>query len=260
MTQAIDPWSPYLAADPIVSSGRRTLVSAFADLVFVQNQFQRYELPEIFEAPEDEGENDIAREMVRLDAVFLTQQFLLGKIATYARPMGGGDVVPIPAAHWEIDDPLMRMATGAYNREHWADPEAPPTHRIFVDGPAFDTLLASLKPLGPLTNKEIEALDPQARAARSVAARRLDASLATPQPAAADPGSPSLVRQQGAEGGLELLKLEEVENLVKLKRSSIYNKIRDEGFPAPITLGGASRWNKREVLLWIEEQAAKRGR
>lgn len=236
------------------------MVAAFADVVFVRHQFQCYELPEIFAAPEDEGENDIAREMVRLDAVFLTEEFLLGKIATYARPIGGGDVAPIPAAHWEIDDPLMRMATGAFNRECWADPEAPPTHRIFVDGAAFDTWLASLKPLGPLTNKEIEALEPQVRAARSMAERRLDASLATPQPAAAEPDSPSPARQQGAEGALELLKLEEVENLVKLKRSSIYNKIRDEGFPAPIALGGAARWNKREVLLWIEEQAAKRGR
>lgn len=260
MTQAIEPWSPYLGVDPIVSSGRRTLVSAFADLVFVRHEFPRYALPEIFDAPEDEGENDIARDMVRADAAFLTQQFLLGKIATYARPLGGGDVVPIPAAHWEIDDPLMRMATGALNLAQWADPAAPATHRIFVDGPAFDTLLVSLKPLGHLTNKEIEGLDPQVRAAKSVAARRLDAALPTSQQTAAEPSSPSLVRQQGAEDGLELLKLEEVENLVTFKRSSIYTKIEDEGFPEPIKLGAASRWNKREVLLWIEEQAAKRGR
>jgi len=256
MTNTIIPWAPYAEGETIVSRGRRTLVSAFADLVAVQHGFARYELPEIFAAPADEGENDACRHMVMLDAAFLSRQFVLGKLATFARPLGGGEITPIPAEHWEVDDPLPSMATGAYNPEDWADPDAPLTHRIFVDGPAFDEWLAALKPLGTMTNREVEeALDPQLRAARAVAARRVKTAL---EPQGQSFGSDAGVSlSQSLSAGEELLTRPEVEALVKLGRSAIYAKIKDDGFPENIMLGGRAVWRKSEVMAWVEEKAAQ---
>ena len=88
--------------------------------------------------------------------------FAIGKLDTFGRPLGGGEVVTIPMAHWELDDPLPRFATGAFNLKQWWEASAELTHRIFVDTKQFDRWLASLKPLGPLTNRQVEAiLDPQ---------------------------------------------------------------------------------------------------
>lgn len=86
----------------------------------------------------------------------------------------------IPAAHWEIDDPLPRFATGVFNATEWADADAdaPATHRIFVDAKEFDEWLAGLKPLGPLSDRELEgALNPRLRAARAIAARHVKPTI-----------------------------------------------------------------------------------
>lgn len=254
----ITPWSPYVEQAPVTSAGRRTLVEAFADVVSVQHGFERYELPEIFAAPEDEGENDACRHMVIMDAALLSAQFARGGIATFARPLGGGEVVPLEAALWEIDDPLPRMATGAFNLEHWADPDAPSTHRIFVDAADFDQWLAGLKPPGVLTNRELEvALDPQLRAARAVAARRVRETSEGGSVGQSELISPSVSLPAGL--GPELLTLVEVCDLIRKGRSSIYTMIAEEQFPEPIKLGSNSRWAKHEVLVWIAEQAARRG-
>ena len=74
---------------------------------------------EIFEAPEDDGENDAARDLVQLDAEHMARAFAIGKLDTFGPPLGGGEVVTIPTAHWELDDPLPRFATGALNLERW---------------------------------------------------------------------------------------------------------------------------------------------
>ena len=49
----------------------------------------------------------------------------------------------------------------------------------------------------------------------------------------------------------------EVEALVKLKRSAIYAKIKDDGFPENIMLGGRAVWRKSAVMAWVEEKAAQ---
>lgn len=256
MHSSTHPWSPYHEAVPTVSRGRRSLVSAFSDLVRCQAGFEPYELPEIFAAPTDEGENDACKRLVELDAALLTTQFVLGKIGTFARPIGGGEIVAIPPEHWEIDDPLPRFATGSYNAADWANAQAPESHRIFVDTARFEEWLASLKPPGPLNDRELnEALDPQLRAARAVAARRVKAVL-EPQKQRAEPDAASSL-SQSLTAGDELLTLREVEALIKLKRSSIYAKIESDGFPKNILLGGRAVWKKSAVLAWVEEKAAQ---
>ena len=128
---SITPWSPYLDRTVVTDGARTTLVEAFSDLVRARHDFERHELPDIFAATSDDGENDLCRTMIALDAERLAAQFIGGGIATFARPLGGGEVVTIEPSLWEIDDPLPRFATGALNLVHWADPEAPATHRIW---------------------------------------------------------------------------------------------------------------------------------
>ena len=256
MDQEFVPWSAYCVSEPIVSAGRRSLISAFGDLVRCQAGFEPYELPEIFAAPIDEGENDACRRLVALDAALLTTQFALGKIATFARPIGGGETVGIPPEHWEIDDPLPRFGTGTYNADDWANAEAPASHRIFVATSSFEEWLASLKPPGPLSNRELEeALDPQLRAARAVAARRVTAALKLENQHSEPEPARSL--SQSLTAGDELLTRAEVEALVKFKRSSIYDKIKEDGFPDSILLGGRAVWKKSAVLAWLEEKIAQ---
>jgi predicted DNA-binding transcriptional regulator AlpA len=255
----IEPWSPYSGHEQILSAGRRTLVTAFVDLVRCQAGFQRYELAEIFAAPADEGENDACRHLVQMDADFLSEQFLTGRIATFARPLGGGGSLAIPAGLWEIDNPLVRFATGAFNFEYWADANAPVTHRIFVDMQQFDQWLAALRPPDMLTDRQLEeALNPRLRSARLTAARQVKASRLEPQTPPMDGVSMASLTQIPT-GVLELLKIAEVEALVRFKRQTIYTKIKTDGFPEPIKLGAMSRWDKMAVLAWLEEQIALGG-
>jgi len=260
MTQAIIPWSPYLESEPIFSSGRRTLVSAFGDLVFLQSQFSRYELPEIFDAPEDEGENDACRHLVLLDAALMASQLMQGRIASFARPLGGGDVVPIDPAKWEVDDPLPRMATGTINIDQWADPAAPPTHRIFVDGADFDDWLVGLATPGTLSDAEIDAVaDPRLRAARSLAQRRTKPvqKSKTPAEVRERPDVSPAASSNPASGGLITIK--EVRELTKLGRSTLYRMMDDGSFPAPTKIGRSVRWPRAAIDEWIASQAKSSG-
>ena len=241
----------------MVSGGRKTLTSAFADLLASRQGFQSYELPDIFSAPVDEGENDAARDLVRLEAEHLSRIFANGRLASFARPLGGGGVTPIASEFWEIDDPLPRFATGALSLERWAEEDAEPTHRIFVDGQQFDGWLASLRPLGPLSNRQIEEIvDPQLRATRSVARRSAQRGFGQ-NDLAVDGLQPEISAPPGV--GPEFLTVKEVSTLVGRSRSSIYEDEKKGLFPERVKIGASSRWAKSEVLAWIAEQAARRG-
>lgn len=260
MPDRISPWSPYEGRISVVSDGRTALTAGFADVVRVRAGFASYELPGIFSAPADDDENDAARDLVRHDAEHMTRMFVNGRITTFARPLGGGDVVGISPTAWEIDDPLNRFATGALNLDRWWEIEAPPTHRIFIDRQQFDEWLAGLKPLGFLTNRQVEEIiDPQLRAQRALAERRSKSEL----PQSASPESDSPHNKQGAGDppgvGPLLLTVSEVGELIGRSSSTIYADVKKGAFPEGIKLGSSTRWKKPEVLAWIEEQAAKRG-
>lgn len=255
MNEVIPAWSPYEGRTGYVSSGRKTLTSAFADLVLCHSGFPPTELPEIFVAAEDEAENDAARDLVRLDAELLARMFAMGRLDTFARHLGGGEVSAIAQDLWEVDDPLPRFATGALNLERWWDPTAPLTHRIFVDTKQFDRWLAALQPLGVLSKRQIEEIvDPQLRAARATAGegvrRESDESAASDDrhvdPVADPPGA-----------GPMLLSIREVRRLIDKSESTIYAGRKKGTFPEGFLLGSSRRWKKTEILAWIEEQAAK---
>lgn len=55
-----------------------------------------------------------------------------------------------------------------------------------------------------------------------------------------------------------LLTLPEVTKRVGLQKTAIYASISDGNFPAPVKVGGASRWVETEIQGWIAKMAAGR--
>ena len=54
---------------------------------------------------------------------------------------------------------------------------------------------------------------------------------------------------------IELLTLQEVLDLLKIKRSSVYDWISKGNFPKPIKFGERyARWMKKDVLDWLEQK------
>jgi predicted DNA-binding transcriptional regulator AlpA len=56
----------------------------------------------------------------------------------------------------------------------------------------------------------------------------------------------------------EPLSTDEVLKLIDVNRSTLYVWIRKRDFPRPAKLGGHSRWDRREVLAWIDARFAER--
>ena len=58
---------------------------------------------------------------------------------------------------------------------------------------------------------------------------------------------------------LEILRHKQVEQKTGLPRSTLYDRIRDKTFPAPISLGGRSvGWRQSDVEKWLENPAGYR--
>jgi prophage regulatory protein len=55
-----------------------------------------------------------------------------------------------------------------------------------------------------------------------------------------------------------LLRLREVLAMVGFSQRSVYQKVAEKTFPAPVRIGSASRWSQSEVSLWVEERKAER--
>jgi prophage regulatory protein len=50
-----------------------------------------------------------------------------------------------------------------------------------------------------------------------------------------------------------MIRLSDVSDMVGLKHTAIYAKIKKGTFPAPIKIGYASRWIESEVKKWIDD-------
>ncbi len=254
----ITPWSPYLERTSLSSAGRTALTAAFADVIYVRCGFEAHELPEIFHAPADDGENDACRDIVRLNVEHTAEQFLRGRIPTFARPLNGGIITPLDPSLWEIDDPLMRFATGAFNLDQWAVPTAELSHRLFVDSITFDRWLTLQRPAGELRSRQIESVhDPRVRAAHSLAAaNRVSAH------------DPSFDEQQSYRSSTpyfeeksEMIDRAEVERRTSLSRSTIYSYMGKGEFPRCFHLtNNRVVWPAAEIDEWISEKAARRRR
>jgi len=59
---------------------------------------------------------------------------------------------------------------------------------------------------------------------------------------------------------LVILRRKQVEARVGLRRSSLYQRISEGSFPAPIKLGGrAVGWIEAEITEWLANRVAERG-
>ena len=57
-----------------------------------------------------------------------------------------------------------------------------------------------------------------------------------------------------------VLRRKQVETRVGLRRSSLYQRISEGSFPAPIKLGGrAVGWIESEIVEWLADRVAERG-
>ena len=55
---------------------------------------------------------------------------------------------------------------------------------------------------------------------------------------------------------IELLSIEDLQELMRLSRSKIYQMIREDGFPSPVKFGVCSRWRRQKVLSWLDAAEA----
>ena len=58
----------------------------------------------------------------------------------------------------------------------------------------------------------------------------------------------------------KLMKINEVENTVGFRKSTIYSRISEGGFPPPVRIGRSNRWLASDVSGWIEEKAGQRSK
>lgn len=249
------PWVKYCERETAVSAAGYSLIEAFAQLVLARTGFPKYELAEIFTCPEDEGEADAARDLVRVQAEMLATEFALDAVGTIARPIGGGDRTAIPPVMWELDDPLPRFATGELNLESWTDANAEPTHRIFVNRDQFDQFLVTVGRQTYLTKDQVAAVaDPHFKA------RRIASGNLAPQGPVF--GLPLLgvtkSEDRVSAPDLSLVPISQVMKMTGMGRTSVYKQIDRGHFPQPVKIGSRSGWPKAEVLDWINAKMAGR--
>ena len=175
-----------------------------------------------FTSLEDYFANEAPKEdwiTVTSTANFLGERIQSGKVRSFARPIGGGPIEPIQTSKWELDDFVDRFRTSAFDPSDWINAAAPATHYIFVSIEDVDRFLE-------------------------------------------DWGSCPLVAQATDEKPVEdkdVLRMPEVCRRTGLSRSTIYEKIGNSEFPAPIKISQrASGWLASEIATWLEERANER--
>jgi prophage regulatory protein len=53
------------------------------------------------------------------------------------------------------------------------------------------------------------------------------------------------------------IRLQDVEDIIGLKRSQIYKMISEGAFPRHLKIGCASRWSLRAVKAWMDQQVSE---
>lgn len=224
----ISPWSPYRVETFPQSAGRVTLTEALSNYMLIEHGLGPAQIADAFDEPGDAR----TRELVCKAARLIAEQLLAGRFTTSARALGGGEPVRLAPHVWELDDVLPRFATGAMDPRHPFDAGAVPTHRILIDEADLVALYDAV--CGNLPGGS-------SRPPRSGPDNRTDED---------EPDSPPM--DDLAPG--RLLRLPEVERMVGMKRSTIYDRIKANRFPAPVKSGSRiSVWREDEVRTWLAD-------
>lgn len=249
------PWALYEGRLSDSSAGRISLEKAFALLVYDRIGFESWELSEIFSGPDDDNETGAARELVRIQAELMTDGILNGQLSTFARRIGGGEIITLKPNVWEIDEPIHRFALASFNLERWMDIDAQPTHRIFLSEEQFKLWASQLQRPEFMSEEQFfKILDPLGTAEKAAAQDEKNQQSSVenekyhqlPHDIADPPGV-----------GPRFLKLPIVADRVGLSKSSIYERISKGEFPEPKKIGASSRWLESEITDWIKDKASK---
>jgi prophage regulatory protein len=217
-------WSTYDMARRPTSAGRILLAEVLEEVMFETCGLREGGIAEAF-AADDEIAGD-ERASIRSFAMFIGQLIQDGELSTWVRPFGGGELQTFPASKWEIDDFERRFASSAVDPARWADPNASPTHWIFVSRESLDAWWETWNNDHP---------EDQGPALLPIAVETLSSGTVADRP-----------------GNLSFLRVSEVETRTGMSRSTIYEKIRSEGFPEPVRLSARmSRWLDGEVDAWL---------
>lgn len=246
MTNTLTPWSVYDGQLPASSAGRIPLEKAFAMLVYDRIGFEAWELSELFSGPEDAEETGPARELVRMEAELMNREILNGKLSTFARPIGGGKIIPLKPEVWEIDEPLNRFALASFNLEQWMDCNSEPTHRIFLNEEQFLNWGGKLQRPEIISEAQLSKIfDPFGTSIKAVPKDEENNHQNVGNAVVPSDVKPCFLR------------LEEVLDRVGLSKSSVYDRINKGKFPAQKKLGESSRWLESEITDWIKDQEGR---
>ena len=253
MTEA---WNVYLDNTIPASPGKLTLIKAFGDLLKTQLEILPYELPEIFAPSSDEEQSDPTPQLIAMKASSLSSSFANGTIRTYVRPIGGGELSDLAPQRWGLDDPLPRFSTGLLSLEKWYDNSASPTHRIFISLDDFAHWMTKLSLKSTLTDKELllheNPLMHYQRLAETNKAEQSE-SKPTDQVSKIEAIQPTRITSE------IFLTREEVERVIGMRRSFIYDQMQQRRFPLGIKMGNRTRWLQSEIFEWMKARADDRG-
>lgn len=222
---------PYTMDEQPTSPGRLLLARAFAHWCMLHHGCDPAEVQDaLADAPDVEAR---VRRQIRDSARLIGELIAGGRVRSFARPIGGGETTALKPSAWELDEYRSRMASSGIDPERPFDQDAPATHWVFLDLDDFNALTAESCGESP---------------ARGIHAPEIGADRA-PTRAGTDPATGSTDRAP------RFLRLPEVKARTGMSRSTIYNRIRDEQFPAPRNLGGnISAWPEADVDRWIADR------
>lgn len=266
------PWQPYIEPQPISSAGI-SLVEAFGKMVQSEWSLHSFELFEALAEIEHTPEGEVpVSAIVQTCARTFQEAVLAGTLQTSARPLDGGEPTALKPLHWEIDNPVPRIASGCLNLEDWSNGLATPTHRIFVDRSDFDTFLASLMTqdeiydaVGQARKSFTSAPPPQTSPATEKRAlperdrhRRQMAGETVRQAGAKNPqGLAPATEQAPVRAEETILRRPEVLSRIAVSASTLDNLIKAGTFPKQIQLGPRSvGWYESQIAEWIAQRRA----
>lgn len=224
----IAPWAPYREDVFPHSNGRVLLGDALTTYTLLMHGIGAGDIAAAFDDSGDQATRDRVISATRLIGMLLMQ----GRLSAWARPIGGGEAVELEPHHWELDDFLPRFATCALDMRRPFDAAAAPTHRIFIPDEDHRAIFEACCDDIP---------KPIVKRRASPAQPAPMADLVPVQPLAA----PVIDRH---------IRMPELEQLVGMKRSTIYKRIDEQRFPAQIDPGSKpARWRESEVAAWLAD-------
>ncbi len=233
-------WEVYEAGDPFRFRSREHILLSEAVLLYVGLVFGQVgaDISEAFTSTEDSSYDRSRRGEVLALISLLHDLLVTGRLHSFIRPFGGGAPRRLHTNEWEMDDPLARFAWSGMDPAAPYDPDVPATHWILVPRTEVDEILE--------------------RAGGTPVFK--DASIPLDQPAQDGTGprgsGPKIVivpPEPPAPIG-SLLKRDAVLGRTSMSKSTLYQRIEEERFPAPVTLGSRmSRWREEDVDNWLRD-------